>query len=185
MLLRAADGAGLPQRQPVPPPIQMAQAFRNAAPIEDEDEDEESDGNAQLAHVLQTVAEKAMPLLSHTINTKFLGLTPGQSIALMGGSMPATPSADPVATDRLEPEAASPPVDFMAHLMAIEQLLSADEAKLARHALGQMEPATLAAWRERILAMTPEEAAMTVRSEVARLVNEQSTQNANAHKEAA
>ena len=42
-------------------------------------------GQAQLAQVVQTVADKAMPLLTHTINTKLLGLTPEQSIALMGG----------------------------------------------------------------------------------------------------
>lgn len=185
-LLRAADGAGLPQRKPLPPPIQMAQAWRNAAPVSDEEDDEVDDGS-QIASVLQTVAEKAMPLLSHTINTKLLGLTQAQSIALMGGSVPVAeaPAAQAEPDDGTATAAASPPVDFMAHLMAIEQLLSSDEAKLARHAIGQMEPSTLAAWRERILSMTPEEAAMLVRGEVARLTNTQTNTSANAQKEAA
>lgn len=187
-LLRAADGAGLPQRKPVPPPIQIAQAWRNATPAAADDDYEEAEDSSQIASVLQTVAEKAMPLLSHTINTKVLGLTPEQSIALMGGGVmpahqPAAPAAAP--SPDAEEEEAPAPVDFMAHLMAIEQLLSAEEAQLARHAIGQMEPATLAAWRERILTMTPEQAAMTVRAEIARLMNHQPDDSANAQKDAA
>lgn len=170
-LLRAADGAGLPRRKPLPAPIQMAQAFRNAEPTPVEDDEDETESGAQLANVLQTVAEKAMPLLSHTINTKLLGLTPEQSIALMGGAV-APPSPAPARAPRAkEPERAAGPaqVDFMSHLMAIEALLTPEEAKLARHAIGQMAPGPLAAWRERILAMTPEEAATAVQGEVARL----------------
>ncbi len=175
-LIRAADGAGLPAREPRALGPEVANALRNAAVDQElDDQDDEDDEHPHLAAVLQTAVDRAMPLLSHTINTKVLGLSTEQSIALMGGTVPAANangrrSAEPEkparkATRNAESAPASPP-DFMRHVMAVEALLSPEEAQLARQAIAQMPPEVLAAWRERLLRLTPVEAAKMVRDEI-------------------
>jgi hypothetical protein len=84
VLLRAADGAGLPAREPRRP--EVPEVYRNAElPLEDDD-DEDDDQYPSLATVLQTTIDRAMPLVNHAVNTKVLGLSAEQSIALMGGN---------------------------------------------------------------------------------------------------
>jgi len=193
VLLRAADGAGLPQREPAVVPVAPVVAPRNVAVVDEPEEDggEPPDGGARIAEILQGVAEQTMPIIGHALNTRVLGLTTEQSIALMGGSPPV--SSEPavsVETDtpaEPEEETAVPrtPADFMAHLLAIEKLLTKREAQLARYAVQQMPPDAMARWREQIGLLSPEQAAEMVRAEVARLSAASGSAATSAKKEAA
>ena len=113
-----------------------------------------------------------MPLLNHTINTKVLGLSTEQSIALMGGNVGAAnanaarPTEEETKEEPADEAAPASPLDFMTHVMAIEALLTPEEAQLARQAIGQMPPAVLVAWKERLLSMSPEDAAQMVKGEI-------------------
>lgn len=198
-LLRAADGAGMPQRKAPAslPPLVLERAAepRNAAPAVDttDDDDGDDDGN-QVADILRNVAEQTMPLVQHMIHTKFMGLTPEQSLALMGGAAAApVASAQSPADDRsngadhsaAEPHeqrndaaaAPPPPPNFLMHLAAIEQLLTAEESRLIRAVIKQADPAALAAWKDQLLQLSPEQAVQLVRAELERLVAATQTDN--------
>jgi len=192
-LLRAADGAGMPSREAAVAPLQLASAWRNAEQPEsrqddddDYDGDDEPSGTMHLARVIENVATQAMPLVKHHIHTRFMGLSPEQSIAMMGG-VGAAPSASTASSSASAPterpseprdeqraDAASAPApspDFFMHLAAIEQRLTPEEAHLARHAIKQMPPDAMAAWKEQIMQMTPEQAAELVRGECRRIAD--------------
>lgn len=192
-LLRAADGAGMPNRDPRPMvPLELANTWRNAEQPRvvaepeqhDDDGDDEPDGNARIATILQTVAEQTMPLVRHAIQTKFMGLTPEQSLALMGGVAATPPASAPTPVDDRSPttetnepheqrsDAAAtppPPVNFMLHLAAIDSKLSREDSRLIREIIKHMPPAALAQWKEQLVTLTPDEAAQLVRTELERL----------------
>lgn len=186
-LLRAADGAGMPSREPQVVPLQLASAWRNAEPVavpDDDDGDDGPHGENQLARVLENVATTAMPLVTHHINTKIMGLTPEQSIAMMGAGAAgsagtASSSAGAPAGkkqratgDEQRADAAPAPdpnKQFFMHLAAIEQRLTPEESKLARRAIQGLPPEAMAAWRDQIMQMTPDEAAELVRAECQRI----------------
>lgn len=183
-LIRAADGAGLPAREPV-----VLQP-RNVPPVADDEVDTDDD-EAPLTRVLCTAVEQVMPVVNYAINTKVMGLTPEQALALLGKTPPPAPAATtpppagPEAVRNSESKAAhktsaaKAPAngkkkmadasgrDFVAHLSAIEKLLTKDEVALVRAAVTEMTPEALACWRERIAAASPEEAAAMVRAEIA------------------
>jgi len=190
-LLRAADGAGMPSREPQVVPLQLASAWRNAEPppVQDDDDDggdDEPNGTVHLVRLIENVATQAMPLVKHHIHTKVMGLSPEQSIAMMGGAG-AAPSAGtasssasaPAATKRTSGDeqrasaasAPDPSAQFFLHLAAIEQRLTPEESTLARRAIQQLPPEAMAAWKEQILRMTPDEAAELVRAECQRIAN--------------
>lgn len=171
-LIRAADGAGLPAREPSQLPPHIAAALRNAAPENDEGDEDEDDlePSSEVGKIIKSLSEQFGPVLSHTINTKFLGLTTEQSVALMGGgAVPVTANEAPPTTKKEEPaqrkRAATPP-DFMKHLRAIQALLTPEESRLAQAAIAKMPPAAMQAWRERLLAMTAKDAAAAIRAEI-------------------
>jgi hypothetical protein len=111
-LLRAADGAGLPAREPREArqlvPWQLASAWRNAEQPGDQDEEvdseEESGGTAQLVRLIENVATQAMPLVKHHIHAKVMGLSPEQSRATRARPRAArgrrTPKRHPTRRDR-------------------------------------------------------------------------------------
>ena len=148
-LLRAADGAGMPQRDPIPIEAEVIVPAPRE-PTED----------SQLAHVLESTLAKAMPLLGHTINTKLLGLSTDQSLALLSGSPPPA-----VHEPDDEPEVATDPI---AHISAVEKLLEESEVAMVRTAMTQMSPETLKGWTNRLMRQTPEQAVATIRGEIAR-----------------
>lgn len=146
-LLRAADGAGMPQRDPIPIEAEIITPAR------------EPDEDGQLAHVLESTLAKAMPLLGHTINTKLLGLSNEQSLALLSGApAPAARAPDVPVVAR----------DPMAHIAAVEKLLDANEIAMARTAMTQMSPETLKSWTDRLMRQSPEQAVATIRAEISR-----------------
>lgn len=170
-LIRAADGAGLPAREP------LVLQPRNAAP-EEGDEDDKDEAEEPLTRVLCTAVEQVMPVVNYAINTKVMGLTPEQALALLGKTPPeaarnAEESVAPKAggakatPKSKKKEAGASGQDFVAHLSAIEKLLTKDEVALVRAAVTQMTPEALASWRERLTAVSPEEAAAMVRAEIA------------------
>lgn len=191
-LLRAADGAGMPAREPQVVPLQLASAWRNAEPPavqgedDDDDGDDEPNGTMHLVRLIENVATQAMPLVKHHIHTKVMGLSPEQSIAMMGGAG-AAPSAStatssagaPAATKRTSgaeqrasaAPAPDPSAQFFLHLAAIEQRLTPEESTLARRAIQQLPRDALAAWKDQILRMTPDEAAELVRAECQRIAS--------------
>ena len=148
----------------------------------------------QLVRVIENVAAQAMPLVKHHIHTKLMGLSPEQSIAMMGGAGPA-PSARTAARARARPRRGKarpatsrtpahaptpdPSANFFVHLAAIEQRLTPDESALAKRAIRQMPPEALAAWKDQILRMTPDQAAELVRAECQRINKQHPTDDAN------
>jgi hypothetical protein len=196
-LLRAADGAGMPAREPAALPLQLATAFRNTSQPEvddgdDDDDDDEPTGAGHLARILENVAAQAMPLVTHHVNTKVLGLTPEQSLAIIGGTTRALPPASAAPTqaqanaapatvagsagpgEKTAPAPAAPSATdrsagFLAHLMQIEQRLTPAETKLAHQAIQQMPPEALAAWKDRLLQLSPEQAVALIRGEIQRI----------------
>jgi hypothetical protein len=149
-LLEAADGAGLPSRKP--PPVD-ALALRNA-------EGESS----ELAGVLTQAVEQVLPLVSHTVHTKVLGLTPDQSLALMG--KPSAKPSNANTSSSSSPRMPARPLDFLGHLQAVEALLSAEEREVARLAIQKLSPDEMAKWKDDLMAMSAEAAAELVRAEV-------------------
>ena len=166
-----------PARDPMALP-HVAEAWRrNAVPVNDtvnDDDPGDDDDYPTLAGVLQTTIDRAMPLVNHAVNTKVLGLSTEQSIALMGGNAGASPPAAPPAAKKQAAAASAsshaskaPPVpDFVPHLLAVEAQLTKEEVGLARAAAMQMPPAAMVAWRDKILAMSPTDAAAMIRAEV-------------------
>ena len=159
VLLRAADGAGLPAREPqllLTGPTEV----RNATGVEDEGDD----GDSRLADVLEVAVSKAVPLLSHTLNTKVLGLTPEQSLALLGGGKPA--AALPSKEEGSVAPSPTAGAAFISHLAAIRKELSDKEVEAVQSAMKAMSPKALEQWRQRLEVLPPGEAAAVVRSEI-------------------
>ena len=195
-LLRAADGAGMPSREAAVVPLQLASAWRNAEQParrdddNDDDGDDEPSGTMHLAHVIETVAAQAMPLVKHHIHTKFMGMTPEQSIAMMGG-VGVAPGASTASSSASAPTAKSgdeqrasaaptpdPTANFFMHLAAIEQLLTPEESQLARRAIKEMPPEGMEAWKAQVMHMTPAQGAQMVRAECPRIKHNESTAKA-------
>jgi len=163
-LIRAADGAGLPQREPMAAP-------RNASePVEADVAEEE--GRSVVSDSIAEALRVATPLLGHVLHTKLLGLSPDQSKALLGVASAEAPAVEGSAgievagSDDVGPETTG---EFEAHLAAIEAELSPDEAALARQALAQMPESVLATYRAQILKLSPTQAAEMVRGQLGRL----------------
>ena len=177
-LLRAADGAGMPQRDVRNTVIDAAPA---AEPTIIEVERDETDG--ELAAILKSAVDTVMPLVGHTINTKVLGLSSEQSMALLGAAQPvqtqtqpALPEVETAFDDDADTQTQivaappapneAPPRDFATHLREVEGLLAAKEIAMVRTAVTQMSPQTLLAWRDRLLSLDPAGAAALIRGEI-------------------
>ncbi len=206
-LLRAADGAGMPAREPTLPSEPVA-ALRNAgpAPVEEEENDDDDEpepqGN-QLRQVLETMAAQALPLLTQYFYSKMMAVSREQAppVAPKPASQATSPATEPAAPKTpkptAEPEANVPPpaataappaaeaptkaasrpqnqtAAFLMHLMQVEQRLTPPEVSVARQAIRQMSPEAQAAWRERLLQLTPDQAAELIRKEIQRIAPDQ------------
>ncbi len=164
-LIRAADGAGLPAREP----IANAAALPSAPVVEEVEEAPQ----AGLAHVLQETLAKATPLLNHLVLTKVVGLSNEQAVQLLGGGVAPKPANDPrppgvphTSPVTAHVPAPSAPVDFVAHLNAIERALG-DEAAGARALVMAMSPDEISVWRNRIGALAVPDAVAAVRAQLA------------------
>lgn len=158
-LLRAADGAGLPARQP-------------AALQVDDDEDEGDeieivspagfDLNALVAQIVPmlltslTSGKSKLPKLSEVLDWRKASSTAANETAQLE-----------VATESAEAaEVALPPIDAktMTHFISIQSVLDPDEAALARDVASTLPPAELRAWFDELSHLTVAEAVKKIRS---------------------
>jgi|GEM_PF-2797715 len=190
-LLRAADGAGLPAREPLSD-SELGQAVRNALPFleqlssDDSSDDTESaatgnaseDGGANTAMLFAMALEKVMPAVTQYIHRK-MGLTPEQSDELRGVHTADDDSDDENVIDvedrtaNNNTEQAPPPrpkpmtdAQFVKHIAAIQAHLSPRERDQAQARFVRMNTREQAEWRKRISALSPADAAHVVRAEL-------------------
>ncbi len=182
VLLRAADGVGIPARVP------------RVIKVDREDDDDDADDDESepaprakagfdLAALLQQVAPAILALLSDSgINLGALldwrKAAPSASRALgapaAGARAPVAPergatSASSPITSAAAPSAvndALPPIDAstMAHFIAIQSALAPDEAALAREVAGELAPADLRAWFHELTTLSVPDAVAKIRT---------------------
>jgi hypothetical protein len=162
-LLRAADGAGLPARQP-----------REVDEQDDDDEESEvppvaSPGfeliNNLVAQVIPIVvtslAGKKMPNLASVLDWR-KAAAEGQQKQQQTPALDVTTAGD-AAVGTSE---ALPPLDpkTMSHFIAIQSALAPNEAGLARQVAAELSPAELRAWFHELTAMSVPEAVAKIRT---------------------
>ncbi len=196
-LLRAADGAGLPKREPMAAP-----------PVESEEEEDETDDDlddevdspdiaALVAQLLPTVqmwlASKAAakpaagapaaapapaPVPSAPAQEAALpnGIgEPGSAAGAVAASESTSPASVPVSATPTGAEppgarnAALPSLGQAAHLMAIHARLTGEEKHIVELVVGRMTPADRSEWLTELSRMAVDDAAALVRSLIARL----------------
>jgi len=162
-LLRAADGAGLPARQP-----------RTVDPNED-DEDDDSDAPAATSPTFELINN----LVAQIIPIVVTGLA-GKKLPKLSSVLDwrkAAPDAqsaqsqavpEPVADEKTEPTAAKaalPALDpkTMAHFLAVQAALKPDEAALAKQVAAELSPSELRAWFDELAALSVPQAVQKIR----------------------
>jgi hypothetical protein len=179
-LLRAADGAGLPSRDP-----------RHVNEEEAEDENE-TQAAPPTGFDVNTVVAQLMPLLVNGLMTGKLKV-PG--LGAMFDWRKAKSDAEPAATTVPEPtphrtpahaskrtrtpspaksgassgdpgETALPPIDpqMMAHFIAVQSALTPEEAALAREVASELTATELRAWFDTLAALSVPDAVAKVRT---------------------
>ncbi|HEY4177981.1 MAG TPA: hypothetical protein VGM90_14135 [Kofleriaceae bacterium] len=152
-LLRAADGAGLPSREP------------RATEEQDEEEGEADvpagfDLNALVAQLVPMLAmaftkgKVKMPDLASALDWRQASPKEAKVIGTAGASSP-----DQEETDAL------PPIDpqTMAHFIAIQSALKPEEAAMAREVAGNLGTAELNSWFEELKKLTVPQAVQKIR----------------------
>jgi hypothetical protein len=198
-LLRAADGAGLPKREPM--------AAAPVAPEEDEEDDDTDDDlddevdspdiAALVAQLLPTVqmwlASKAAakpaaaapaaapapaPVPSapvHVAAPVEVTGEPGPAAGAVPASESTAPASVPVSATPTGMEAPGarnaglPSLGQAAHLMAIHARLTGEEKRIVELVVGRMTPADRSEWLAELSRMAVDDAAALVRSLIARL----------------
>lgn len=180
-LLRAADGAGLPAREP--------RADGDHTNDGDDDADDGNDQNARpAAHAgfdLNAIVAQIVPIIimSLTSGKKLPGLgelLDWRKAAPKGASVsrPSQAATAPVAdTARTASVAvppatttgvidALPPIDpqTMMHFIAIQSVLDPKEAALAREVAGELAPAELRAWFDELSSLSVPDAVLKIRA---------------------
>lgn len=165
-LLRAADGAGLPAREP----------------RATEDDDEESDDTAapQPGFDLNAIVAQVVPMLLMGLGNgkvRLPGLgelldwrkaTPTAKPRMKDPTKPTKPAEAAEAVAAAVPENANdvlPPIDpqTMAHFVAVQSALTAEEASLAREVAKELSAAELRAWFDELSTLSVPDAVAKVR----------------------
>jgi hypothetical protein len=159
-LLRAADGAGLPARQP-------------------RETDDDKDGDDEVATapssspafefintlvaqvvplVVSGIASKGMPKLGAILDWRKAAPEPKQIEPTSTAAAKPAPSAKPVAE--------LPPLDpkAMSHFIAIQSALTPAEAALARQIAGELSPTEMRTWFGELSAMSVSDAVAKIRT---------------------
>jgi hypothetical protein len=168
-LLRAADGAGLPARQPAQVlPSPAADVSEDDDDDEDEDDDDEFDGpGAELSALLKQV----MPLIQMAVAQK-LGKKQPKPAASPSAAEPRNaniPQPEAETPEEPAPEA-EPPVltpTAMAHFMAVQQKLTAEESRLAQQVAADLSPAEARVWIDQLCKLSVDDAVGAVRKALA------------------
>ena len=163
-LLRAADGAGLPRRQPRELPEQI-----------DDDEDEEmiaAPASSPAFDLLNALVAQIVPLVVSGIASKGLPKLDGvldwrKAAPTAQPKAPALDAGDDASDEATtETEAALPPFgpQQMAHFLAIQSALKPDEAALARQLAAELTPVEMRAWLADLSSISVPDAVAKIRS---------------------
>ncbi|HEY1817408.1 MAG TPA: hypothetical protein VGL61_09585 [Kofleriaceae bacterium] len=156
-LLRAADGAGLPAREP--------RAIA-ADTIEDEDEDEPAQTSSPTFELINQLVAQIVPVIVTSLATK--GMPKLGAVLDWRKAIPeATPATPAQPTAQSTPAATEhPPLDpaTLAKVMAVQAQLTPAEASRARQLGAQLAPAELHAFFEHLAGLSVQEAVAKIRS---------------------
>ncbi len=180
ILIRAADGAGLPAREPSALAAELAAAVRNAAPsaaesdseASTEPDDEPDDDEPTAVKVVNALVEKLGPLVMPMVSAKLMNMAEkNETKSRKDQAPPSERNAvpDPSEAPRRASESRAPsPTGFVAKLLAVQALLTKEEFDFAQRSFGEMTPEARETWKDKLIAMSVEDAAAMVRAELAR-----------------
>ena len=159
-LLRAADGAGIPARQPR---------------AVDEDDEDDGDDDAPVAasspafEFINTLVAQVVPIVVGSLANK--GMPKLGAILDWRKAAPEAKQIEASATEAndttaVETKAELPPLDpkAMSHFIAIQSALKPEEAALARHVAAELSPAEMRAWFAELTAMSVPDAVAKIRA---------------------
>ncbi|MBV8758624.1 MAG: hypothetical protein JO257_15160 [Deltaproteobacteria bacterium] len=166
-LLRAADGAGLPRREP------------RIVDAEDDDDDEEAapPSSSPTFELINNLVAQLIPVVMTGFVGKKINIgsaldwrkaaADGQQKREQAPAVDSTSSEDP--TPELPPAPALPPLDpkTMAHFIAIQSQLKPDEAALAKQLASELSPVELRAWFDELSKLEVAQAVQKIRTLVA------------------
>lgn len=164
-LLRAADGAGLPRRQP-----QVEPAPRNAAVVDDddrEDEDLEEKDEAEESPELNAMIAQLLPTLQMWLASRIAAAQPAPAVAV---TTVAPPDPEPMALPADVPakevarSTGVPTAAQQAQLFAVYQQLEPADQGVVQAAVVAMTPEMRAVWMKELCGMKSAEGLAVVRS---------------------
>jgi hypothetical protein len=161
VLLRAADGAGLPARKP----HLLAELTEADSDPEDDDQDDEgSTAGSPTIELINTLVAQVIPIV-------LTSLTSGKKLPKLASvldwrkAVPATDDdASAAESDAREDDALALDPKMMGHLIAIQSALAPAEAALARQLVAELSPAEMRAWMKELCALSIPDAVAKVRS---------------------
>jgi hypothetical protein len=170
-ILRAADGAGLPRREP------MSDWY------DDEEEAEDGAPTPKPAFDFNLLMSHLSPVIA-----RLTGIDPMKMAMLAGGASPAATTAAPTSQKSLsspahstpprrtpaaskeaateENHASAPAPNPMAHLAAIQAQLTPEERAFVQTVINQLQPADLIGWRDQLAQSSVDEAVAAIRAEI-------------------
>jgi hypothetical protein len=170
-LLRAADGAGLPARQP------------RAIDLDDEEEDDETaDARGTRGDALNALVAQVVPMLVTALCGGKLDLAslmdwrkaqpqpacakPAPRATKGLPSVPAAKESTVLASEAAATETAMPAIDpqTMAHVVAIQSELTAEEVALVQTVAKDLSPAELRAWFDDLSTLSVPDAVAKIRA---------------------
>ncbi|MBV8757177.1 MAG: hypothetical protein JO257_07885 [Deltaproteobacteria bacterium] len=170
-LLRAADGAGLPRREP--------RALAEADEVDDEEElDAPAASSSPGFELINTLIAQIVPIVVSGIASKGLpkldGVLDWRKAKPKAEAKPAAPvvNADDDGDDDVEQEeiaieeTALPPLgpQQMAHFLAIQSSLKPEEAALARQLAAELSPTEMRTWLADLSALSVPDAVAKIRA---------------------
>lgn len=166
-LVRAADGAGLPQRTPTD--------ARNAQPaaVDDDDRDDEPTDGESWATTARHVADQVLPLVKFWLTSRPRNAAaPDESkvppattpIRTRRAAAPAAPAAPAPETDA---QNLAPTADQLAHFAAIQIELTPRERQIAQAIVVELGPVEVAAWFRELCARSVPDAVAVIRQHLA------------------
>ena len=158
VLLRAADGAGLPARKP--------HALAELMDVESDNEEDDQGGEASAA--ASPTLELINSLVAQVIPIVVTSLTSGKKLPKLASvldwrkAVPTPADGSPAEPEEDDAPALDP--KMMGHLIAIQSALAPTEAALARQLVAELSPTETRAWMKELSALSIPDAVAKVRS---------------------
>jgi hypothetical protein len=154
-LLRAADGAGIPARQP---------RVVDSDEYDDEDDAPGTSSSSPAFELLNTLVAQVVPIVVTSLASKKL-----PSLGAILDWRRAAPGPKQVASEHepvAEAKAELPPPDpkMMSHFVSIQAALRPEEAALARQVAAELSPAEMRAWFAELSALSVADAVAKIRA---------------------